>query len=82
MHTVCVNRNQSGSKDSKKYETSEGAITQFPYSSPFYTQLDHKHLCHLESIRSTQSLLSKTRKAELSIFEVILHLPLEKNYIH
>ena len=41
--------------------------------------LDHKHLCHLEIIQSTQPLLSKTRKSECLIFEVTLPLLLEKN---
>lgn len=44
----------------------------------FCPHLDHKPACHLESIQSPQPLLSKTRKTEHSIFEVILPLPLEK----
>lgn len=66
-------------KNKNQYTTSEGAQPQFPYSTFYHTYLDHKHLCHLEIIQSTQPLLSNTREAECSIFEVILPLPSEKN---
>lgn len=54
----------------------KGQYPNFHIPALFHTHLDHKHLCHLEIIQSTQPLLSKTKKAEHSIFEVILPLPL------
>ena len=56
----------------------KGQYPKFLILDLFCPHLDHKPACHLEIIQSPQPLLSKTRKTEHSIFEVILPLPLEK----
>lgn len=76
MHMVCVASNHNRPKDRDK--GMKGQYPKFLIPNDFYSHLDHKSSCHLEIIQRTQRLLSKTRKAEHSLFEVILPLPSER----